>query len=272
MGKELIKMNEGVIVEQKQGVGSAGTQIGQQNVYNGISPEEASKIAINLFMDNFPKLQQLAMEKVEKRIKEFCDSVMQKLADANVQDYSAFTEPDVQYALYEAQNNYARFGTDEMLSTLTTLVSERVKRNQDDFSLKVTIDKAISITGMLSVEQLNHLSLLFIVTKVKFYNIKTLDDLESHFNIITEAFKNVKIQDWQYLQMLGCLQLSLPQVIEKYSKMYNLDAKEVKKICPDIIEDIVGDYSTSPVGTILAITNAVGKVPYNFDPKIWIHD
>lgn len=265
-------MSEGVIVEQKQGVGSAGTQIGQQNVYNGISPEEASKIAINLFMDNFPKLQQLAMEKVEERIEKFDDAIMLKLANDNVQDYSAFTEPDVQYAIYEAQNNYARFGTDEMLSTLSSLVAERVKRNQDDFSLKITIDKAISITGMLSVEQLNHLSLLFIVTKVKFHNIKTLEDLETHFKIITGAFINIKIQDWQYLQMLGCLQLDLPQVIKKYSKMYNLDAKEVEKICPDIIKDIAGDYSTSPVGTILAITNAVGKVPYNFDPKVWIHD
>lgn len=268
-------MSDNITNNQK---GSHNTQIGEQNntnlqiIHTGLSAEEASKLAIDLFLDNFPKLQEQAMDKVEERITTFCNNVMKKLAEENVHDYSPFNEPDVQYALYEAQNNYARFGTDEMLSTLTSLVTERVKRNQEDFSLKVTIDKAISIAGMLSTEQLNYLSLLFIVTKVKFSNIKTIEDLDSHFEIITKAFKNPKESDWQYLQMLGCLQLELPQVYEGYSRMYNLNVQDVKRICPNEIKKIINDYSTSPIGTILAITNAKGKVPYNFNPKTWIHD
>lgn len=265
-------MSDEIVIEQKQSLGNIGSQIGQQIVYNGLTPEEASKLAIELFMDNFPKLQQQAMEKAEARINDFCNTLMDKLSKEKSVNYSSFMEPDVQYALYEAQNNYARFGTDEMLSTLSSLVAERVKINREDFSLKVTIDKAISIAGMLSVEQLNHLSLLFIVTKVKFSNINTINDLENHFKIITKAFGNCKGEDWQYLQMLGCLQLELPQIHEKYAEVYNLNIEDVKRICPKTINDLVGDYSTSPVGTILAITNANGKVPYKFDPKIWIHD
>lgn len=265
-------MSEGVVIEQRQGVGNTGTQIGQQNNYNGLSPEDASKLAINLFMENFPKLQQQAMEKVEKRIKEFCDSVMQKLADDNVQDYSAFTEPDVQYALYEAQKNYARFGTEEMLSKLTSLIAKRVNHNDDDMCLKVAIDQAISIVGMLNDAQLDYLSLMFLVTKVKFLSIDNLEILKGHLNFLDNCFSESKHSNWQHLNMLGCLQLDLPDVCDICARRYNFNKKDVEKICPQNIKELSGDYSTSPIGTIIAIIHAEQKTPYNLDPKIWIHD
>lgn len=265
-------MNEGVFVEQKTSIGTSdNTLIGQQINYNGLSPEEASNIAINLFMDNFPKLQQQAMEKVEERIKEFNDAIMLKLAD-NVEDYSAFNEPDVQYALYEAQNNYARFGSDKMLSKLTSLVAKRVCHNDDEMCLKVAIDQAISIVGMLNQAQLDYLALMFLATKVKFKSINTIEDLRAHLNYLDSVFSKTKDSNWQHLNMLGCLQLDLPDVCEIYAKRYNLNKSEVEKICPQNIKALSGDYSTSPIGTIIGIIHAEQKTPYQLDPRIWIHD
>jgi N utilization substance protein B len=51
-----------ISLEQRGSLGSSNTQIVQQNNYYGMTPEAASQIAINLFIDNFPKLQELARE------------------------------------------------------------------------------------------------------------------------------------------------------------------------------------------------------------------
>ena len=170
-------MPEGMVIDQRATMGSNVTQIAVQN--NGMQPQEACQLAINLFMENFPKLQQIAADTARERVEEFCKTTIEKLQHANVQDYSAFSDPDVQYVLFDAQKHYARFGTKEMLGTLTDLVANRVANN-DDFVLKVTIDKAVSVASMLTPQQLDFLSLLFLCTKVKYTHIQTLEQLETH--------------------------------------------------------------------------------------------
>lgn len=75
---------------------------------------------------------------------------MLRLAENNVQDYSVFNDQSFQYALYEAQKNYVRFGSDETMSKLTALVVRRVKCN-DYMHLKYAIDRALSIVGLFSL-------------------------------------------------------------------------------------------------------------------------
>ena len=109
-----------------------------------MTPEEASQVAIKLFMENFPKLQDIAKTTAEARAQEFCQAVIEKLIEDKINDFSPFSEPDIQYVLLDAQKNYARFGTADMLKTLSDLVSRRVAHDED-FSLKVSIDKAIEV-------------------------------------------------------------------------------------------------------------------------------
>lgn len=63
--------NETKII-QKAAMGSDTTQIGSQNNYYGITAEKASELAINLFMDNFPKLQEDAKRVAKERAEELC--------------------------------------------------------------------------------------------------------------------------------------------------------------------------------------------------------
>lgn len=263
-------MPEGMVIDQRATMGSNVTQIAVQN--NGMQPQEACQLAINLFMDNFPKLQQIAADTAQKRVEEFCRTTIEKLQHANVRDYSAFSDPDVQYVLFDAQKNYARFGTEQMLGTLTDLVANRVTNN-DDFILKVTIDKAISIASMLTPSQLDFLSLLFLCTRVHLSGINTLEQLEKHLKRLCDIFRTKTSEvNISYLNMLGCVQIALPKPVKVLAQTYGLQEADVNRICPRQIKDLATDYGISNVGIMLAITNAEQKTSFTFDPHIWIHE
>lgn len=259
--------------------GDNNTQIGEQTnidnkitvINNGLSPSEASELAIKLFYDNFPKLQRIAEETVNSRVNEFCNELLNGFIKKGIVDFDVFMEPDFQYALLESQKCYARYGEKEKLEILTSLIHNRVEHSNDSV-FKITVDKAISTIGMLTAKQLDHLSLLFILTRVKLNYIKNVDNLALNLDELNRIFSNASIDDSPYLLMHGCLQLELPDLTSILANAYSLPKQEVERVMPKRFSEFVGDYSTSPVGTILGIINAENKTKYRFDPKIWVHD
>jgi len=288
-------MNENTVIKQKQGIGNQGTQIGIQNnteqienSYNdnsqitinvdnrsvkctGPSLEEVSRLVTNLFLDNFPRMQSIARETAEARMNELWNEMVDKISKYKISDFSVFEEVDVQYSIYEAQKGYARFGTKELLSTLSLLIAERVEHNQSELCLKVAIDQAISISPMLSQQHLDYLSLLFLTKSVKMHSVKDITTLRTFLENIDSVFSYGENNPVSHLHMLGCLELSLGYSYEELAKIYNLPETQVKQMCSSNILTLAGDYRTSNVGTILAIVNAEQKTKYRFDPKIWIH-
>ena len=70
--------------------------------------------------------------------------------------------------------------------------------------------------------------------------------------------------------MLGCLQIFILDIADNQSKVYGLNKENVDKICPNILKQLEGDYSTSYVGTVLAIINAQQKTGFDFKMETWI--
>ena len=270
-------MNE---ISNKQ-KGNNNTQVGEQTnienkitlVNNGLSPSEASKLAMDLFYDNFPKLQQIASDTARQRAEEITNQIIENLSNCGVININALANPDVQYVLYEGQKNYARFGEKDKLSLLSDLISKRIEvDNNDNTSLKIAIDKAVSVAGFLSKSQLDYLALLFITTKVKIGTIRTINDLKVFFDYLSTVFSNSEDVNWETLQMLGCLQISLVDICGIIAKTYGFDKNDVKQICPDSISKLSGDYSTSQIGTVIAIIHLHNKTKYRFPFETWIHD
>lgn len=266
------KKEEPMPITQTSSVNS-GRQIVVQGDYNeygsSVSAKDASEIAVNLFMANFPKLQEEAGKVAKERADEFCKELMKKLEKVDADNYSAFKEPDVQYVLYEAQKSYARFGTGEMLKMLTEMMSARISIG-DETIMKVSIDKAIEIVPMLSAPQLDYLSLLFLCTRTKRESVKTLEQLKTHLDYLAEMFSQADFECFSYVNMLGCLQFSLHNTVENLAETYNFSKDEVEAICPQIIKETTCDYSTSYIGTVLAITNAQQKTELKMNMKTWI--
>lgn len=260
-----------IINKQK---GDNNTQIGEQTIIinNGLSSTEACQLAMDLFYENFPKLQQIAKDIAYQRAEELSNGIITELRKRNYIDLSAFSDPDIQYVLLEAQKHYARFGEKEKLTVLTKLVADRIMNHHNNNTLKVAIDKAISIAGVLNTRQMDFLSLLFITTKTHFNNINTIDDLSAHFREMSVYFPEANKANWELLSNLGCLTLVLHDPIDVYVKSYGFEKTAVQEVCPELIKELCYDYYTSPIGTVVAIINAEIKTPYEFDYNIWIHD
>lgn len=257
-------------IEQKSSFGSETTQIATQNNYYGMTPEEAFKMAMKLFQDNFPVLQQIAADTAKKRAEELVNSVVEELNKYNVKDYSAFADPDIQYIFLEAQKSYARFGSEEKISLISKLLANRIAGNNEESSYKVVLDKAIEITPLLTEEQVDYLSLLFLTTKVKHQMINDLDQLDRNLKYISRVFCKSNHETYAYLNTLGCLQIALINICGVISKTYGFKKEEVEKICPDIIKNLSGDYSTSPIGSLIAMINIEEKTLFKFDKKIFL--
>ena len=265
-------MSDIIEITQKSAPASNSTQIGVQ--YVGMTPEQAAKQTIDLFMDNFPKLQSLAKETAELRATELCNEILKKLEEKQVKDFTPSTQPDVQFVLYEAQKNYARFGEKEVMKILTELIANRIQ-NDDKGHFKRIVDNAVTVACELSSTQLDCLSTLFMLTKVRFSNIITIEDLKEFFNYISSVFdlENINYgQEISYLNFKGCLQIELPDIPKIQSKLYNLAQNEVEKNISQGIKQFGTDYGISEIGIILGIINAEQKSRYRFDPHIWIYD
>lgn len=66
-------------------------------------------------------------------------------------------------------------------------------------------------------------------------------------------------------------QLNLGSASKRLAARYNLNVADVDMFCLQMLKDMIGNYRTSPMGTIIAIINAEQKIGYHFDPKIWIY-
>ena len=288
-------MKDEIKINQEQTKGNEGTQIGVQTnidnldksidvttvydndftvnnnsvTYIGMSPQEATELAFKLFFENFPKLQEEAVKIVEERVKKFLENLIVNI-DKNKLD--AFKDPGVQYSLFDAQKQYVKYGNESMLDILVRIVSERINHFDENLAFNVVLDKAIEIAELLSQEHLDYLSGLFLTTKVVFNNINNIDQLKSHLDYIDSVFPNFNLRGFSYLSVLGCLQLSLHDVVKVYANRYNLNKDDVDKICSSNIKKLTGDFSTSQVGSLLAIINLEKKTEFKFNLRMWINN
>lgn len=265
-------MSEDIKIIQKASMGSDTTQIANQNNYYGMTAEQASNLAIKLFMDNFPKLQEEAKKIAEDRAEELCKNVIAKLKRQGKNDFSEFSDPDVQYILNKSHQEYARFGTDALCELLSELIINRINYN-NDFYMKVIIDEAVDIVKSLSETHLNYLSLIFLGKQTKFKNINSIEALKNHCEYICSKLpvhKNIE-DSIPFLNMLRLFTLNLGDVDEIYSNCYNLELNKIKEILPSVMNSIPSDYILSPIGIIIAIINIHNKTDLRLDFKIWIN-
>lgn len=264
-------MNNDYAIVQKAAFGSDGViQIGVQN-NNGMSAEQASQIVTKLFMDNFPKLQEEAGRIAKERAEELCKEVIAKLDMQGKKDFSEFSDPDVQFVLGKAQQEYARFGTRQLLGLLSDIIISRVNYNHD-FFMKILIDKALDIVKFLTPSHLNYLSIIFLCKHVVFKEINSIDSMKKIFSHISDMLP-VSSNIAEYISFFNMPQLFVLSVdcIDNYlAKTYNLDVSEVNKILPESIKAIPDDYALSPLGILLAIINAKKKTDISIEYETWL--
>lgn len=266
-------MPDNISIIQKSALGSDTTQIGtQNNIYHGLTPTEASQMAVNLFMDNFPKLQEQAMKTVQERVGELIRETVLQIETKYAGNYSSFSKPDMQYILVEAEKGYARKGTPELCAILSSLIADRSACAENSY-LEMVLDKAIELAPSLMPGQLDYLTLIFLYKHIKFGDISTLEDLQNRYNEIHKYFIAPKdANSISYFDMLGLLTIILGNGSEILGKTYGFKQEDVVQCLPPEQTIIPGDYGLTPVGIVLAIFNAHSKGKWRFDLSVWIYD
>lgn len=195
--------------EQRGGFGSENTQIGEQNNYYGLTVKDAMEIAIQLFHDNFPKLQQEAYEIVEERINEFTENMFKQIAVSGFYNYQKFADPAVQYTLYQAQKEYAKSGDGELKEYLIKVLLERI--NCESRTLKqIVLDEVISTLPKLTREQIDYLSLSFSLLQLRHVNINNINAFLDMVRNKLMKFFSKEMDDYQfysYLQITNCVSI-----------------------------------------------------------------
>src|SRR4026209_709950 len=114
--------------EQSQTSGDNSVNIqGEDVTLNlGVNYSEARQIALDVFDANFYKLSQAAAEMAKQRAREIIDDFLSKLAERNPVASENTKDPDVQYAIFTAQREYARSGDKDLSDILVDILVDRV--------------------------------------------------------------------------------------------------------------------------------------------------
>lgn len=258
--------NKQIEITQKSAIGSNTTQIANQTNIYGMSAEKAAEVAMNLFLNNFPKLVEKAQETAKQRAEELCNEIIAKLNVQGKSEYSEFEDPDTQYIINKSQQEYARLGTVELRQLLSDIVVNRINYDSDQY-IKIILDEAVEVARFLAPVHLDYLSLILWGKHIINRDVKSMEDLKKLCDYICSTFVvPSKIEKTvPYLNMKGLLVISLGSVEEFFSRNYKFDKNEVRDILPEQFKWVHSDYKLSPVGIALAIINLNSKTSYNLE-------
>lgn len=165
-------------MEYKQVNGKNSTNQQAEEIINnyGLSYSEVKEIALDVFKNNFLQLSKEASDIVMARANQLIDDFLKKLQEENLLGISECKNPDFQYILYEAGKSYARTGEKDQENLLINLLVERTKQTSRSL-LQIVLDESIQVVQKLTYEQINILSVLFLLNYTRIVNPLCLADI-----------------------------------------------------------------------------------------------
>jgi hypothetical protein len=266
---------------------------------NGLTYSDVKHIAIDVFKANFLELSEDAKATAVQRAEELVENFL-----ANIEkEFSTLAhkvqEPDIQYAIVNAQIHYARNGQRETLDLLTDLLKARFESNETSFK-SVVINESIDALSKLTLNHIRFITVLFLVKNCKLSKVRTL--IENINNLFPEDISNIQknISFFEHLMYAGIttndvstlshqnleyfIRLNYPdELTEKIhgSTLEVLDPPVRKQFIIDQISEsafnkwnnsLLKDYTVTSVGKAIAVSyyNSIMKAKVNLD--IWIKD
>jgi hypothetical protein len=149
--------------KQTSGDNSQNIQVAGNLVF-GITEQRAREIAVEIYQDNFIKLSKEAHDTAIARVNELVDDFLVKLHERSPSGLDSLKDPGMQAALYTAQKEYAKTGDKNLEETLVEMLVDRAANTERDFK-QIVLDESISTVSKLTPEQLDILTLIFILTR-----------------------------------------------------------------------------------------------------------
>lgn len=199
--------------KQGQSVSENSTAIqasGDVNYHAGISSAQMVEI-----IESVQKLVQVYTEQskeiMEQRLASFRDGLVVEFSENGKGKTEAFSDPDFQGALLDAQKAVARSGDESLGNVLIDLVSQKSQCGARD-RLSLTLNDAISKAGSLTNEDFDLLAFVFVFKNMQLANIADVKALAERLEIFfgplaaTTAEGELAIS---YLESHGCLRTTV---------------------------------------------------------------
>ncbi|MDQ6469482.1 hypothetical protein RB619_02420 [Flavobacterium sp. LHD-80] len=192
----------------KQEGGTDSTNLQGQNVVinNGINYSDAREIALDVFKSNFLELSQSASLIAKQRAEELVDEFLKRIMEKDPEKINKIQDPDIQYAIFTAQKEYARSGEKNLEEMLIDILLRRVDENSQSLK-KIVLNESLEILPKLTNEQLDILTIVFLINETHNYDIVDRltfkNYLENYFcPFIDQLTKNNSV--YKHLEYTGC--------------------------------------------------------------------
>jgi len=177
----------------------------------GLSVTDVKELARSVFIENFPKLQEVARIEAEKNrdlfIIELDSKIQEKL---NEEEINRFNKPDIQFVLKDAIISASRKDSKESRTILSNLIVDRVKNDGIEFK-EIVYNEAINTISRLTKNHLDILAFTFITRYARLVDIRDLDNLEKLLRQETCPFMNFSSSNaqFQHLEYSDCANISV---------------------------------------------------------------
>lgn len=209
------KVLDQAILKFEQNINTHGTtpiitQTGNNstiNVYNGLNPGQVKETFEFLLKENYPKAQEKAAKSVEQRLEKFTHMFLEMAnGKLTVDDIDKFSDPDFQFVLTNALITNARHDSQTLRENLSKLLIKRINSNQD--LEKIVLDEAIKTIGKLTPNQIDILTLCFILKYITSFVVHDWPSFNEFLNgdvqTLLSSFENDDV-DTQHLLYANCI-------------------------------------------------------------------
>lgn len=199
---------------QKAGDSSINIQAQNINVNQSLSYDDVKSISKDVFEANFLRLSGISVEIAEKRADELINNFLEILEERNPEALQNAANPDLQYAIFTAQKEYARTGDQELGEILVDILVDRF--NEPDRNiLQIVLNESLRIAPKLTKDQLSTLSVIFSLKYTKYIEMSDLSSLIHNIDYHISPFVDditIKHSCYQHLEYTGCGSISIGSI------------------------------------------------------------
>lgn len=280
-------------MKQKGGKDSTNYQA-ETITFEGVSASEVRDIALDIFKANFLDLSQQASELASTRAEILVNDFLNKLEKQNPKGIEQLKKPDMQYALFEAQKEYARTGDVNLEKMLIEVLVERTKETNPKLK-EIILDESLKVLPKLTQQQMDILSIAFLLKRVSF-NItdheRCLEELLSIYNELLKPFTPLELINnnitFNHLEYTGVATISLAQVSfeellfdrlpnnftkinkEEFNSIINRNNPILKNIKDIWNNTELKRLEITSVGIAIGHANLKRKADFNSNLDIWL--
>lgn len=184
-----------VAVEQSGGKNSTNIQNNDMStnsltvINQGMTYNDTKQMLLDLMSEEEKKYKGIALQVMDERLQDFSNEFLEKLyAKEGDQGLEKLGIPSMQHSVYNAQKGYCLDEKGDLKSTYVDMLLSRMETTEKN-ALQISIDEAIKTVECLTNEQMDTLTMIFLI----FYHIKpirNLIELKEHIDLICSFYHN----------------------------------------------------------------------------------